>query len=169
MEYLSLGKVTDAFGLDGTLKIYSTTNMGEKRYQTGSKVFLYNPIEKSYEEHIVLSYRKSGLFDFVKLENISSIEDAILKKGQEICVVKNRGDLDQNTYFYSDLRGCQIYDENGNNIGFVKEIEEFPAQITFRVSRKNKPDFFVPFVNDFVKDIDVENKRIIIHVIEGLL
>ena len=98
-----------------------------------------------------------------------SSEEAISKKGQEICVIKNRDDLAKDSYFYSDLRGCEICDSSLNNLGFVKEIEEFPAQLTLRVSRKGKPDYFVPFIETFIKEVDIDNKRIIINVIEGLL
>ena len=169
MEYLSLGKITDAFGLDGTLKIYSTTNMGEKRYVKGATVYLFDEENNSYVPFKVLNYRHTGLFDFVKLETIDSIEVALPKKGQEIFVEKNQEDLAKDEYFYSDLRGCKIIDKNGNNLGIVKEIEEFPAQITLRVARKGKPDFFVPFIEVFISKIDIENKEITINVLEGLL
>ena len=169
MEYLSLGKITDAFGLDGTLKIYSTTNMGEKRYQKGATVYLLDVENNEYIPFNVLNYRHNGLFDFVKLETIENIEAALSKKGQEIFVEKNVKDLDKDTYFYSDLRGCKIIDKNGNNLGIVKEIEEFPAQITLRVSRQGKPDFFVPFIEVFIAKIDIKNKEITINVMEGLL
>ena len=169
MEYLSLGKITDSFGLDGTLKIYSTTNMGDKRYKQGATIYLYDAENNSYVPFKVLNYRHNGLFDFVKLESIDNIEAALSKKGQEIFVEKNVKDLDKDTYFYSDLRGCKIIDKNENNLGIVKEIEEFPAQITLRVSRQGKPDFFVPFINVFIAKIDIKNKEITINVMEGLL
>ena len=169
MEYLKLGTITDSFGLDGTLKIYSTTNMGAKRYQKGSKVFLHEVDSEEYFEYTVLTYRHNGLFDFVKLENIDTKEDAFAKKGQEICVIKNREDLQDNEYFYSDLKGCAILNKNGEKLGIVKEIEEFPAQLTLRVKRDNKPDFFVPFIEQFILEIDIEKKTIKIEVIEGLL
>ena len=169
MEYLSLGKIIDAFGLDGTLKIYSTTNMGEKRYQKGAIVYLFDAENSSYTPQKVLNYRHNGLFDFVKLETIDDIEAALSKKGQEIFVEKNMKDLDKDSYFYSDLRGCKIIDKNGNNLGIVKEIEEFPAQITLRVSRHGKPDYFVPFIEVFIAKIDIKNKEITINVMEGLL
>ena len=169
MEYLKLGQVNDAFGLDGTLKIYSTTNMGEKRYAKGNKVFIYNPQTEERNEYVVLNYRHNGLFDFVKLENIDTIEAALSKKGCEIQVVKERKDLDADTYFYSDLKGCKILDKNGKNLGIVKEIEEFPSQITLRVSRDKAPDFFVPFIPEFILNIDIDNKAITIEVIPGLL
>ena len=168
MEYVSLGKITDAFGLDGTLKIYSTTNMGEKRYKKGAKVFVCHPENEEKIEGTVLNYRHNGLFDFVKLDIFNSKEEALSKKGYEIHVEKNREDLAKDNYFYSDLVGCEIIDEQGNNWGFVGKIEEFPAQITLRVTRKGKPDYFIPFIEVFIKNIDIENKRITVHMMEGL-
>ena len=169
MEYVKLGTIIGTFGIDGTLKIYSTTSMGNKRYKKGNKVYLHDMENDTYDEYVVLTYRHQGLFDFVKLENIASLEEASSKKSMEVCVVKDNKDLDDNYYFYSDLRGCKIYDNNGNELGIVKEIEEFPAQLTLRVSRKDKPDFFVPFIEQFIINVDIDNKRIIINVIEGLL
>lgn len=169
MEYLKLGKITDSFGLDGTLKIYSTTNMGDKRYKKGAEVFLHEENSEEYFSYKVLTYRHNGLFDFVRLENIDTKEDALAKKGLEICVVKNTEDLEENEYFYSDLKGCEIINKNGEKLGIVKEIEEFPAQLTLRVARQNKPDFFVPFIEQFILEVDIKNKKIKIEVIEGLL
>ena len=169
MEFLSLGVIKDSFGLDGTLKIFSTTNMSNKRYKVGNIVFLVNPLTNEKQEHVVLAFRHSGLFDFVKLDGINSPEDAKSLKTYEIHVEKDRKDLEEGTYFYSDLRGCKVYDQDRNELGTVKEVEEFPAQLTLRVMRKGKQDFFVPFIKQFIKDVNIENKAIIIEKIEGLL
>ena len=169
MEYLSLGVVKDSFGLDGTLKIYSTTNMSAKRYKVGNTVFLYNPQTQELIEHKVISFRHSGLFDFVKLNGIDNPEDAKSYKSFEIHIIKDRKDLEEGTYYYSDLRGCKVIDQDGQELGIVKEVEEFPAQLTLRVMRKGKGDFFVPFIQQFIKSIDIEKKVILIEKIEGLL
>lgn len=169
MEYLSLGVVKDSFGLDGTIKIYSTTSLSKKRYQVGNTVFLYNPQTKSEEKHKVLAFRHSGLFDFVKLDNIDNPELVKTLKGYEIHVIKDRKDLEKGSYFYSDLVGCKIVDKDNKEYGVVKEVEEFPAQLTLRVKRNNGKDFFIPFVEAFVKDVNIEKKTIIAEIIEGLL
>ena len=169
MEYLSLGTIIGSFGIDGTIKIYSTTNMSKKRYKAGNEVFLYNPQTKERNAFKVTNFRHSGNFDFVKLEGIESPEQVIELKGYEIHVEKNREDLEKDTYFYSDLRGCKVIDQDGNELGTVKEVEEFPAQLTLRVMRKGNKDFFVPFVKQFIKEVNIENKQIFIEKIEGLL
>ena len=169
MEYLSLGKVNDAFGLDGTLKVYSTTTNGDVRYQIGATVFLFDPNNNTRTECKVLNYRHSGLFDFIKLDIISNKDDALSKKGFEIHAEKNQKILDKDTYYFCDLKGCEVVDNSQKKLGIVKEIEEYPAQITLRVTRTNKPDFQVPFVKAFIADVDIKNKRITINVIEGML
>ena len=169
MEYLSLGKIVDSFGIDGTVKIYSTTSFGEKRYKKGSIVFFVNPLNQERTEHEVVKYRHSGFFDFVKFAEFDNPEIIKEFKGFEIQIIKDNKDLEEGSYFYSDLRGCKVVDNDNNELGIVKEVEEFPAQITLRVSRKGKPDFFVPFIKEFIKKVDICSKIIVIDVIEGLL
>lgn len=168
MEYLLLGKIVDKFGLDGTIKIYSTTNNAEMRYKKSAKVFLYDEKSNERKEYQVESFRKSGVFDFVKLKGFdANLADQV--KGFEVQVIKDNNDLKVGFYFYSDLIGCQILDEKKNILGIVKNVEEFPAQITLRVSRKNGKDFFVPFIKQFIKNVDIQNKQIEIVVLEGML
>ena len=169
MEYLSVGIIKDSFGLDGTLKVYCTTSQSSKRYKTGNMVFLNNPQTNEKNEQKVQSFRHSGLFDFVKLEGINNPEDAKALKGYEILVIKNRNDLEKGSYFYSDLVGCTIIDKNKKEYGKVTQVEEYPAQLTLRVKCKNGKDFFIPFVQAFIKDVDIENKQITAEIIEGLL
>ncbi len=169
MEFLKLGVIKDSFGLNGTIKVYSTTTMPDKRYKTGATIYIYNPQTKERIERKVLSYRHANEFDYVKLEGIDTPEQVKEIKSFEIHVIKDHKDLDKDTYFYSDLIGCDVIDKKGNKLGVVKEVEEFPAQLTLRVSRKNNNDFFVPFIKEFIVSVDIKNKAICIEIIEGLL
>lgn len=169
MEYLSLGKIIGSFGLDGTLKVFSTSNNEEMRYKKGNKVFLFNEKEDARNEYEVISYRISGKFTFVKLKGIDNPEIAESFKGNEIQVIKDRNDLKEGYFYFSDLKDCVIVDKDNKEYGKVKEVEEFPAQITLRVFRRNGKDFFIPFVKDFIKQVDIQNKKIIVNIIEGML
>ena len=169
MDYLTLGTIVDSFGLDGTLKLYSTTNNQKLRYKKGAIVFLFNQKDNSRTQFIVNGFRSSGKFDFVKLDSINDKTKADSLKGFELQVEKNSTDLKVGYYFYSDLRACLVVDQNNNELGIVNEIEEFPAQLTLRVKRKNGKDFFVPFIKQFILSVDIRNKKITINVIEGML
>ena len=169
MAYLKIGKIIDSHGLDGTFKVFNTTDSPKKRYAKGNKVYLYNETTDERIEMTVASFRLSGQIVFVKLEGINNPEDAKAFKGFEIHTIKDRNDLQVGYYFYDDLAGCTIIDQAKNELGKVIKVEEFPAQITLRVKRQNGKDFFVPFVKQFIKKVDIENKKIYIEVIEGML
>ena len=168
-EYLLLGYIIDAFSLDGTFKVLSKTDFAEKRYRKDKEVFLYQPNTKQRMTVTVESYRKGGQFDFVKVKGVNTKEEALEFKGYEIHALKDYRILDKDTYYYVDLVGCEVLDDKGHILGEVSQVEEFPAQLTLRVKRKGQPDFLVPFVKAFIKSIDIENKKIVINVIGGLL
>lgn len=169
MEYLSLGKIIDSFGLDGTAKIYSTTTLGNKRYTQGNSLFVFNPQTQERNTVTVEKYRHSGLLDFVKFAEINNPEEIKGLKGCTIEVIKDYKDLKEGEFFFADLKKCKIVDQNNNELGTVIEVEEFPAQITLRVKKKNGQTFFVPCVAEFIKNISIDEKIIQINVIEGLL
>ena len=169
MAYLKIGKIIDSHGLDGTFKVFNTTDSPKKRYAKGNKVYLYNETTDERIEMTVASFRLSGQIAFVKLEGINNPEDAKTFKGFEIHTIKDRNDLRVGYYFYDDLMDCTIIDQTKNELGKVIKVEEFPAQITLRVKRQNGKDFFVPFVKQFIKKVDIENKKIYIEVIEGMI
>ena len=167
MEYLTLGKIIDTFSLDGTLKIFSSTNNQKIRYEKGKTVFLVKE-ENTLEVHPV-SYRSTGNIDFVKFDEFNSQEQAKCFVGYEVRIEKNQNDLLEGYYFYSDLRGCKILKEDKTTIGKVKEVEEFPAQITLRCISEEGKNFFVPFIKEFILNIDIKNKEITIKYMEGIL
>ena len=71
-------------------------------------------------------------------------------------------------YFYDDYIGCEVYDK-GEKIGVVTDIMEVPQGEILVIKKNNGKEALVPFVDEFVIEIDVENNKIIIESIEGLL
>ena len=169
MEYLLLGYIVGSFSLDGTIKILSKTDFADLRYQKGNTVFLYSPKTKERKPLTVMSYRSNGQFDFVKVEEINTPEEAEAYKGYEIHTEKDYQSMEKDTYYFVDLVGCKVLDVNDQVVGEVSQVEEFPAQLTLRVKRKGQPDFLVPFVKAFIRSVDITNKKIVINVIGGLL
>ena len=169
MEYLLLGYIIDSFSLDGTVKILSKTDFADLRYQKGNIVFFYNAKTKERLPMKVVSYRSNGQFDFVKVEEVNSPEEVQTYKGFEVQVEKDYKNMEKDTYYFVDIVGCEVLDENGQVLGIVSQVEEFPAQLTLRVKRKGQPDFLVPFVKAFIRSVDIDSKKIVINVIGGLL
>ncbi len=167
MEYIKLAVVIDSFGLDGRMKIITTTDFPKQRFKKNSKIFLQKA--DKLEEFTVSSYAKAGKFDHIKLEEINVKEEAEQYKGYEIVIPKEEASLPKDYYHFVDLEKCDLYDEEGKLIGRVKKVEEFPAQVTLRAISLSDKEFFVPFVKEFIKEVDIKNNKITIHVIGGML
>ena len=70
-------------------------------------------------------------------------------------------------YYYSDIIGCTVFDEEDSPIGRVIEIFETGANDVWVV--KGDKEYLIPYIADVVKEIDVEGRRIQISPMEGLL
>jgi 16S rRNA processing protein RimM len=129
------------------------------------------------ESHWMPTGRNAGRI-VLKLEGVDSISDAELLTGCKVQLRQSeRVDLDQHTYYVTDLVGCTLL-EGGVEIGMVVDLH-FPlnsegrrlqdAASLFVVRRANGDEIMVPFVNDFVEEIDTEAKTIRMKLPTGLL
>ena len=168
-EYLLVCKVLKPVGLKGDLKVYTYTTFKDIRYKKGSKLFYKNG--EDYIELTVKSfYSKGGNLDVISFKDLDEIDKVNFLLGKEIYALKDDSLLNENEFYYSDLTGLKVIDEENNELGKVTSIEEFPAQITLKIQKYSaKSHFFVPFNDFFVKEVNIKDGFIKIHLIDGLL
>ncbi|MBR3264993.1 MAG: ribosome maturation factor RimM [Erysipelotrichaceae bacterium] len=166
MEYVVIGKIVNTFGIKGELKVYSYTDFVKERFKKGSKVYLsekYLPFEvNSCREH-----KGFLLVSFKDHEDINLIE-----KYKNMLIYKAKEDikpLKKGEYYFSDLRDLEVYVE-GEKIGRVKIVEEGIRSNNLRIVKyADEKEYLVPFLDVFIEKVDLENKRIDIVKMEGLL
>ena len=154
-DYLKVGTILKPRGLNGEVKVFSTTSFKNIRYKKGNELFVEIEKDNLLPVHVKKYSAKEGNIDVLQFEEYLNVKDEKVLKTNE--------------YFFSDLEGLRVLDESKNELGIVSKVEEFPSQITLRVTDKNKKTFFVPFNDFFIKEINISNNYIIINVIEGLL
>ena len=169
MAYIEIGKAVNTHGLKGELKIESWSDFDEIRYTPGNFVWL-----KRGKELIrlkVKSFRVHKGYSLVSFEELKDINEAEPFKNCVVYVDENdRQELPEGEYYFDELTGMDVYDEEGNYIGEVISVEETNgAQDNLRVQRDGKPDALIPNVPAFVKEVNMEENKITIHVIGGLL
>lgn len=169
MAYIEIGKAINTHGLKGELKIDSWSDFDEVRYTPGNTVYL----EKDGEAvpFTVKSYRPHKGFALVAFKELGDINAAEPYKGSIVLIdEKDRPDLPEGEYYFDELIGLMVEDEDGRHIGEVIAVEETNgAQDNLRVKRENNSDVLIPYVDEFIVKIDPEVKVITVHVIEGLL
>lgn len=155
-----VGEIVNTHGIKGELRIVSDFKYKEKVFINGNKLYL----GKRKQKVIIDSYRKHKNYDMVKFDGINDINDAIIFKGDEVYI--KREDLDIDGYVDEDIIGLKVYDED-KLIGKVTSIIKNKQEILV-VKNRNK-SYLIPFVNEFIKNIDLDKKILSINVIEGLL
>lgn len=167
MQYLTLGKIIKAFGIKGEAKIYSSTHFRKQRYKKNSKVFLFNENTNEKIKVTIKSHRIDGDFDMVSFNEIKDINELLPYINYLVQIEKDNSVLSKNSYYYCDLETANVYDENGDFLGKVKKIEEYASYQTLRIATDEK-DLLIPFVKAFIKEVNIEEKKIIIYHWEGL-
>ena len=160
-----VGKIIGTHGIKGEVKVINESDFD--RFFVGSKLFVYK--EGKYIEIVIDSvrYHKNFvLITFNKHKNINEILDYV---NTNIYIDKHEDDLGDDEYYYEELIGCKAYTQDNEYIGEVRDILILPTQDVLEIKKENGKIVMVPFVEAFMKDIDIENKIIIIEVIEGLI
>ncbi len=169
MNYITLGKIVSLFGIKGEVKVYSSSDFSATRYKKNNKVYLFNEQNDIREEVSIATFRKSKNLDIISFKEFSTATDVEKFINCLVQIKEECATLPKGFYRYCDLELCDVYDENNTLLGHVKTVEEYASYKTLRIERKAQKDFFVPFVKAFIKSVDLENHKIIIHVLEGLL
>lgn len=165
IEYLLIGKIIKPHGLKGEVKIKSSSFFSSIRYKVGNTIYLKK--ENEYIPLVVNSYSKTNEFDvvsFLGYLDINLINDLL---GKELYIIKDYKSIPNGYYYFSDLVKCKVITDS-NLEGKVVEVLEYPANIILKVNFNGKIAQ-IPFVDEYIKNVDIENKIIYINLIEGMI
>ena len=163
MEYYRVGKLLSTHGLKGEIKVKVISDFD--RFYKGSILYIYHRNEYvKVEVKDSKDYKEGLLVVFKGLEDINLIEKY---KGEEIFIAEeDQGELEEG-YYYHELIGKNVYNQDNVLRGVVEGIDEVPqgCLLCVKVDGKIKK---IPFVEGvFIKE--VKEDSIIINEIEGLL
>ena len=165
-DYISIGKITNFFGIKGEAKVgYSNIN----HIKSAKKVFLLD--DESKRTLTIEKVRFHKNFAIIKFLEIDDINELLKYKGQRIFISTKEAkeQLDKNEFLIRDLIGCVVYNENNEKIGEVTDISNNSSTDLLNIKNTIGKIDIVPFVDEFFPVVDIENKKIIIKPIEGLL
>jgi len=167
MKYIVIGTVTNTQGIRGELRVKTDSDFKEDRYAKGSELYINHPKER--RKVTVLKHREKGDMDIVAFEEIDSIDVAEKYKGCTLEVAdEDRNPLEDDEFYFDDLNGLEVLTDN-KSVGTVEEVLEMPQGAMLRVRRSGKKDALIPFLKVFIEDVDLDEGKIKVKEIEGLL
>jgi len=114
------------------------------------------------------SLHKSTLLR-VKFEDIDSEEDADkLLKSELYLPLEFLPQLTGNKFYYHEIFGFEAEDLSFGLIGIIKGVNDNTNQAILEIDR-NGSEILIPLIDDFIKSVDREQKKIILEVPEGLI
>lgn len=164
MKEIRLGMITGVSGLKGELRVYPYTDYKEK-FEELPYVLLDG------EVHEIIRVRYNKNMAVLKLSGIDTREDAEKQRSKILTIEREKlGPLPEDTYYVADLLGFAVVDEEGKPVGTLQNvIKNNAVQDLYEIRRENGKTFLLPAVKAFVRQIDMEEKRMTVHLIQGLV
>ena len=151
-----LGIVSAPQGLQGAVRIRSYTAQQED-------IASYGPLSDEAGEREftlrILRSTKRGLV--AELSGINDRTAAEGIKGLELYVSRDAlPEPDEEEFYYSDLIGLDVEDEDGKVIGQVKMMDNYGAGDVMEVALSDGEVLMLPFTKDVVTVIDVAGGKV---------
>lgn len=166
LEYLTVGQIINAHGFKGDVKVYPLTD-NMNRFKRLKEVYLEN--DGQLIKHRVESAKLQKNTVIMKLEGIDTEEAADKLKNTYLKVDRSEAvKLPKDSFFICDVVGSEVFDENGELLGELKDVLQTGSNDVFVVDGKEK-DILIPALKEIFKEINIEDRRIIVKLPEGLI
>jgi len=166
-----LGYTSKIHGKQGELIIKLDVDFPEE-YKSLESVFIQlNEKDKSLIPFFIASANllANGLLK-VKIEDVNTINEAKLLVGKACFLPLNTlPTLKGNKFYYHEVVGFQVIDEDKGNIGKIIQILDYPTQAIFEIHNKAQKEILIPITDEVVTKVDRENNTIYIAAPTGLI
>lgn len=168
-EFMNVGKVVNTHGIRGELKIMPLTDFPEVRFAKNAELFLFTPDNRPVPVTVESARLHKNMY-IVRLKEYGNINEVEKFKGGIAKVSKeNLAELEEGEYYFHQIVGCAVITEEGETLGTISEILTPGANDVWVVKTSAGKEVLIPVIDDVVLDVDVEQKLVKIHLMEGLL
>ena len=168
-ERFQIGVIASTHGLQGEVNVFPTTE-DPSRFKKLKKVTLHTQRGEEIELDVV-SARFFKKFVIVKFKQFNNINEVEKFRGCELTIDrKDAIKLQPGEFYCADLIGLTIVDEDDNELGTLTEILQTGANDVYEMTKKDSDEkVYIPAIKDCIRSIDMQEKKITIHVMPGLM
>ena len=166
-QFLEIGQIVNTFGIKGMVKIKPFTD-DITRFDRLEKVYVETKKVKKQFEIEEVKYQKDMVL--IKFKGIDKIEEAETLKNSYLKVDrKDEPELEEGTYYIVDLLGLEVYSDEGHLLGKVEDIFNNGSSDIYVVKDELGKQILLPAIADVIKKISLDEGKIIVHLIKGLI
>ena len=168
-KYLEIGQIVNTFGIKGMVKIKPFTENTKKRFDNLKKVYIKTKKEQKQYEVEEIKYHKEMVL--VKFKGIENIEEAEKLRNSYLVIDRNEEEpLEEGTYYIVDMIGLEVYTDEGEKLGILDDV--FKSNMScdmYIVKNELGKTITLPAIEDVIKNIDMEKRKITVHLVPGLM
>ena len=157
-RFLEIGKIINTHGVRGELKVEPWAD-SPAQLSALKTLWLDGEAKKARS-------REHGNFVITKLEGIDTVEAAMSLKNKVLFADCDDMKLPEGVCFVQDLLGLPVYDQDGMQVGILKDVLDYPAGRVFQVV--GKEEHLIPEVGGFIQELDPAGGKIVVRMIEGM-
>lgn len=174
-DMFKVGVITSTHGVRGEVKVFPTTD-DAGRFKRLKQVILDTGKEKLTLEIEGVKFFKNMVI--LKFKGIDSLDDVEKFRQKELYVErKDAVKLHKDEYFIADLIGLDVFDEEGNEVGKLTDVLSTGANDVYVIalpetgsySGRGSKELLLPAIRQCILNVDIEARKMIVHVLEGLL
>lgn len=167
-DYLHIGRIANAHGVKGYLKVLPTTD-DITRFERLKEVVIEDTNSK---DHIykIRDIKYSKQFVLLKLEGVNTMDEALLMKRFVIKIDRSEAlPLEEDENYICDLIGLQVYDTEGQCLGSLKDVLLTGANDVYVIDDGSKNGILLPALKDLIHEVNIEEQKMVVTIPKGLV
>ncbi len=137
-----------------------------ERLKPGLKVFVgpkYNPM-------VIASRRGHAAGLLVRMRGVKTPEQAGVYRNLWVFVpTADRPTLPDGEYYHHQLLGLEVHSDGGQILGTLIEVLETGANDVYVISDVQGKELLLPAIPEVILEVDLEQGRMLVHLMEGLV
>ena len=166
-EFFEIGQIVNTFGIKGMVKVKPFTDNINK-FDELKQIYIQNKEGKKEYQIEEVKYHKQMVL--IKFKGINNPEDADLLRGSYLIINrKDQKPLEEGTYYIVDLLGLDVYTDKNVLLGKLEDIYNTGSNDIYVVKDELGKQVLLPAISEVIRNIDIENGKIIVHLLPGLM
>ena len=166
-EYFEIGQIVNTSGLKGVLKIKPFTD-DIKKFSNLKTIYIKT--KSGLTEFKIEQVRYVKNMVMLKLAGIDTVEEAEKYRNLYIKVLRDQEEeLEEGSYYVVDILGCKVNTDANQELGKIVDVFQTGSNDVYVVKDEQGKQILLPAIKQVIKNVDIKNKIITVHLLEGLV
>ena len=164
---MEIGQIVNTYGIKGFVKVVPFTD-NINRFEDLKTVYVETKKGLENFEIEEVKYAKNTV-----LLKLKGIDDINIAEKYKNCYIKisreNAVKLPEDTYFIVDLLDIKVYTDEDIYLGNIIDVYPTGSNDIYVVKNEEGKQMLLPAIGEVIKTVDIQNKKMVVHLLDGLI